>query len=73
MDKVTRMSVRSPAIEAGQFHLPASAPWLADFEAELLSFPNGRFDDQVDTVSQLLNWLHHHISSMPLQGRYHCS
>jgi len=51
----------------------AASAVIADFEAELLSFPNGRFDDQVDTVSQLLNWLHRHISSTPLQGRYRCS
>jgi|SRR5215471_5651914 len=73
MDKVTRMWARSIAIEAGQFHLPVTAPWLADFETELLSFPNGRFDDQVDTVSQLLNWLHHRITNTPLQSRYHIS
>jgi len=71
MEKVTRMSVRSVAIEAGQFHLPVAAPWLADFEAELLSFPNGRFDDQVDTVSQLLNWLHYRSLNLPLQTSYH--
>jgi len=69
-DKITRMSVRSAAIEAGQLYLPTAAPWLADFETELLSFPNGRFDDQVDTVSQLLTWLHYRQASMPLQGTY---
>jgi len=70
MDKVTRMSVRSVAIESGQLYLPISAPWIGDFEAELLSFPNGRFDDQVDTVSQLLNWLHYRTISGPLHTSY---
>ena len=35
-----------------------SAPWYADFRAELLSFPAGRHDDQVDAlglVGQLLD------------------
>jgi hypothetical protein len=27
---------------------PAEAPWLETLEHELLSFPNGRHDDQVD-------------------------
>jgi predicted phage terminase large subunit-like protein len=39
-------------------YLPAGAPWLADFRAELLSFPVGRHDDQVDAiglVGQLLD------------------
>jgi len=31
------------------------APWLGDLLAELLAFPNGRHDDQVDSVSQFLN------------------
>ena len=31
--------------------LPNSAPWLGEFLTELLSFPNGRHDDQVDSVS----------------------
>jgi predicted phage terminase large subunit-like protein len=39
-------------------YLPAGAPWLADFRSELLSFPAGRHDDQVDAmglVGQLLD------------------
>jgi hypothetical protein len=34
------------------------APWLADLRAELLSFPAGRHDDQVDAlglIGQLLD------------------
>lgn len=30
--------------------MSAAAPWLADFRAELLSFPAGRHDDQVDAI-----------------------
>jgi predicted phage terminase large subunit-like protein len=55
-DKVTRMAAQSARFEAGQVHLPRDAPWLADFLHEMLAFPNGRFDDQVDSVSQFLNW-----------------
>jgi len=55
-DKVTRMSGQSAQIEAGQVYLPAEAPWLADFKAEILAFPLGKFDDQVDSVSQFLRW-----------------
>jgi hypothetical protein len=35
---------------------PKDAPWLADFLTELLSFPAGLHDDQVDSVSQFLHW-----------------
>ena len=39
-------------------YVPAGAPWLADFRGELLAFPVGRHDDQVDAiglVGQLLD------------------
>jgi hypothetical protein len=37
--------------------LPQEASWLSDFRSELLSFPNGKHDDQVDAFSQLLGWI----------------
>jgi predicted phage terminase large subunit-like protein len=55
--KVDRMAAQSAKIEAGHVHLPRSAAWLGEFLSELLSFPNGRYDDQVDSVSQFLRWL----------------
>jgi predicted phage terminase large subunit-like protein len=56
-DKITRMSAQSAKIEAGQLLLPAKASWLEDFKAELLAFPAGRHDDQVDALSQFLGWI----------------
>ena len=56
-DKITRMSAQSAKIEAGQVWLPQSAPWLQDFLAEMLAFPGGRYDDQVDSFSQFLGWI----------------
>ena len=55
-DKVTRMSAQSAKIEAGHVILPKSAPWLGDLRAELTAFPNGRHDDQVDSIAQFLAW-----------------
>jgi predicted phage terminase large subunit-like protein len=55
--KVDRMAAQSAKIEAGHVFLPRSAAWLGEFLTELLSFPNGRHDDQVDSVSQFLRWL----------------
>jgi hypothetical protein len=37
-------------------YLPKQADWLDSFLLELLAFPNGRHDDQVDSVSQFLKW-----------------
>jgi len=53
-DKVTRMSIESAKFESGFVFLPEQAPWLTDYEGELFSFPNSRFDDQVDSTSQAL-------------------
>jgi hypothetical protein len=36
--------------------LPREAPWLDALRHELISFPDGRNDDQVDSISQFLNW-----------------
>ena len=56
-DKVMRLAAVSPLIEAGMVLFPASAPWLDDLVTELLQFPNGSHDDQVDSLSQFLNYM----------------
>ncbi len=56
-DKEARLLAQAPKFEAGQVLLPREAPWLADYVSELLAFPNGAHDDQVDSTSQALNWL----------------
>lgn len=56
-DKITRLEAQSAAIEAGHVLLPRSAPWLDEFLLEVLAFPHGRFDDQVDSLSQFLTWV----------------
>jgi predicted phage terminase large subunit-like protein len=59
-DKKIRMAIQSAKFENGQVFFPKEAPWLADFEAEVFAFPNGRHDDQVDALSQALG---HKIAS----------
>jgi predicted phage terminase large subunit-like protein len=54
--KADRMVGQSAKIEAGHIFLPQEADWLDAFMLELLAFPNGRHDDQVDSVSQFLKW-----------------
>ena len=54
--KADRMVAQSAKIEAGQVYLKREAEWLDTFLLELLAFPYGRHDDQVDSVSQFLNW-----------------
>jgi predicted phage terminase large subunit-like protein len=54
-DKITRMQIAAAKFESGKVFFPRTAPWLADLEAELFSFPQSRHDDQVDSISQALN------------------
>lgn len=56
-DKVTRFAAVSAMIEAGQVVLPHDAVWLAEFEREVLAFPQAKQDDQVDALSQYLGWV----------------
>ncbi len=59
-DKVTRMVGQTALIEDGDVLLPHEAPWLLAFLSELRSFPNGKHDDQVDALSQFLEWSKSH-------------
>ena len=47
----------SAQFEAGAVFFPKAAPWLSGLKAELLGFPNVRYDDQVDSVTQALAWI----------------
>lgn len=50
-DKVARALTAAARMEMGTVYLPKAAPWLSEFETELLTFPNATHDDQVDTLS----------------------
>ena len=50
-DKWTRAQPAAARLSAGSVYFPAAAPWLADFQDELVTFPNGAHDDQVDCLS----------------------
>ena len=54
-DKVIRMNAHTARIEAGHVHIPKRAAWLDEFRKELMAFPAGRHDDQVDALSQGLD------------------
>lgn len=55
--KLERAYSVTPMIECGNVYIPESAPWLPALEDELLSFPAGAHDDQVDSMTQALNYL----------------
>ena len=45
------------AFESGSVYLPESAPWLDDYVDELTGFPGSKYDDQVDSTTQALQYL----------------
>lgn len=68
-DKASRMMAQTAVIESGLVFIPESAPWLTAFLHELSCFPNGKRDDQVDSVSQFLNWHRRHSACVPRISR----
>ena len=50
-DKETRALPVMARMEAGTVYFLKNAPWLGNYEDELLMFPNGEHDDQVDVTS----------------------
>jgi len=54
--KLDRADEASLPFEQGRVFLPREAPWLGEFENELLGFPETKFTDQIDSVSQFLMW-----------------
>lgn len=53
-EKGARAMSVTPQIEAGNVYLLDGARWIEDFVYELSLFPNGKKDDQVDTLSMAL-------------------
>jgi predicted phage terminase large subunit-like protein len=64
-DKIMRMRAQTAHIENGFVYLPTGAPWLPDLEHELAMFPKGRYADQVDSISQALEYI---FAPSPAQG-----
>ena len=57
--KEARAEASTPEIESGNVYLPMpdEAPWVNGLLDELRSFPTGKHDDQVDTLTQALDAL----------------
>ena len=55
-DKIARVHAITPLIEAGKVKLPAGEGWVKELVNECEDFPDGEFDDVVDSVSQFLNY-----------------
>jgi predicted phage terminase large subunit-like protein len=59
-DKVERLRKHRRTIRRGLVLLAQGARWHDEFMAEATQFPYGPFDDQMDALSQYLNWIAEH-------------
>lgn len=55
-DKVSRLMGVSAYIENGTLRFLQEAAWWPDFKKELLGFPNSKYKDQVDALTQCINY-----------------
>jgi predicted phage terminase large subunit-like protein len=55
-DKLSRVISQGDQFEGGSISVPARAEWRDGFLGELLAFPGGHNDDQVDALVQGLAW-----------------
>jgi predicted phage terminase large subunit-like protein len=65
-DKITRVSLALPVFEQKRVVIvgrPGKDPWVEPLVNELLSFPFGRFDDQVDSLVQGVGWAENLVNS----------
>ncbi len=56
LGKKERFEVAAAQIEEGRFALPVSAARLEEFVRECLAFPNARYDDQADSMTQFIDY-----------------
>lgn len=60
--KESRLKSVSTFIESGRVFLLKGSNWLTDFTHEIQTFPNAAHDDQVDAMTQALNYIFLHSS-----------
>lgn len=56
MSKEERLEPHLHMFSEGRVLIKNNEPWTTDLASELLKFPFGRFDDQLDSMTQYLNW-----------------
>ena len=55
-NKEARLIEQSARLTGGNFVIPSTASWFGDLRREFRAFPNGKYADQVDCVSQFVAW-----------------
>ena len=68
--KIERLSVGLERLYAGTVVFPKNEPFFEEVRSELRSFPNGRHDDIVDSLSLFLSWGKHRIIRQLIQTKF---
>lgn len=55
--KEVRLMAAVERLYSGLASLPREAPFMDELRREMMAFPNGRYDDQCDSLSQALNYI----------------
>ena len=66
-DKVSRAWTAAVMMDNERIFFPQSALWIPDLYAELLVFPNGRNDDQCDTLAYAARWVDEHMAGKSME------
>lgn len=64
--KTVRMGKAMIMVDAGKVWLPADRSWIDGLVSELQAFPKGAHDDQVDALSQAINWFRSYLDGPPM-------
>ena len=71
--KFERFITQTDILQSNRVVFPTKAPWFEALKKELFVFPNGRHDDQVDSVTQFLHWVQTrwggYVERDPVTGR----
>jgi predicted phage terminase large subunit-like protein len=67
-EKIVRALWVTSVLEQGKVYFPAEASWLPDLRAEIIAFPKGNHDDQVDCMVQLIRCAPTLISNVKALG-----
>jgi predicted phage terminase large subunit-like protein len=63
-DKYARACAVSPIVESGKVFVPKNERWVMRFIDEMAAFPQGSYDDIVDSTSQALDRLSHYTRTL---------
>jgi predicted phage terminase large subunit-like protein len=56
-DKISRVYAASPMLEAGRVWIPRQKKWADELLTEMLQFPHGAHDDQVDALTMAVHYM----------------